>query len=100
MEAKMDAKTEQVKIWEDFLKVAKPDCKFSWAFSELICDYKGSEQGTALLSVTETYKNVEAIFITSDNNLETLREQAFLDQKTVVMTNYGITHGFFLVTPG
>ncbi len=38
MEAKMDAKTEQVKIWKDFLKVSKPDCGFRWAFLELICD--------------------------------------------------------------
>lgn len=39
MEAKMDAKTARVKIWEDLLKVAKPDSKFSWAFSEFICEY-------------------------------------------------------------
>lgn len=100
MEAKMDAKTARVKIWEDLLKVAKPDSKFSWEFSEFICDYEGSEQGTALLTATEMYKNAEVIFITPDNNLETLREQAFLDRKTVVMTNYGITRGFFLIAPG
>lgn len=45
------------------------------------------------------YKNAKVIFITPDNNLETLREQAFRDKKTVVMTNYGITRGFFLIRP-
>ncbi len=50
MEANMDAKTARVKIWEDLLKVAKPDSKFSWAFSEFNCDYEGSEQGTALMT--------------------------------------------------
>lgn len=33
-------------------------------------------------------------------NLETLRRIAFEDKKTVVMTNYGITRGFFLIRPG
>ena len=100
MEMKVDAKTERVRIWEELLKVAKPDSKFSWQFSEFICDYEGSEKGTALLTATEMYKNAKVIFITPDNNLETLREQAFRDKKTVVMTNYGITRGFFLIAPG
>ena len=91
MEMKVDAKTERVRIWEELLKVAKPDSKFSWQFSEFICDYEGSEKGTALLTATDMYKNAKVIFITPDNNLETLREQAFRDKKTVVMTNYGIT---------
>ena len=75
MEMKVDAKTERVRIWEELLKVAKPDSKFSWQFSEFICDYEGSEKGTALLTATEMYKNAKVIFITPDNNLETLREQ-------------------------
>ena len=29
-----------------------------------------------------------------------LRQRAFRDKKTVVMTNYGITRGFFLIRPG
>lgn len=99
MEMKVDAKTERVRIWEELLKVAKPDSKFSWQFSEFICDYEGSEKGTALLTATDMYKNAKVIFITPDNNLETLREQAFRDKKTVVMTNYGITRGFFLIRP-
>lgn len=97
---KVDAKTERVRIWEELLKVARPDSKFSWQFSEFICDYEGSEKGTALLTATDMYKNAKVIFITPDNNLETLREQAFRDKKTVVMTNYGITRGFFLIRPG
>ena len=64
MEMKVDAKTERVRIWEELLKVAKPDSKFSWQFSEFICDYEGSEKGTALLTATEMYKNAKVIFIT------------------------------------
>ena len=97
---RLDAQTARIQIWEELLKVARPDSKFSWAFSEFICDYEGSEKGTALLTATDLYKNANVIFITPDNNLETLREQAFLDKKTVIMTNYGITRGFFLIEPG
>ena len=38
MSAKLDAKTARVQIWEELLKVARPDSKFSWQFSEFICD--------------------------------------------------------------
>ena len=48
MEKKLDAKEARVQIWEELLRVAKPDSKFSWQFSEFICDYEGSEKGTAL----------------------------------------------------
>ncbi|MBP3890600.1 MAG: hypothetical protein J6D29_00300 [Solobacterium sp.] len=100
MENKVDAKEERIHIWEELLKVAKPDSRFSWKFSEFITDYEGSEKGNALLAETEMYQNAKTIFITPDNNLETLRERAFKDKKTVVMTNYGITRGFFLIAPG
>ena len=46
MEKKLDAKEARVQIWEELLRVAKPDSKFSWQFSEFICDYEGSEKGT------------------------------------------------------
>lgn len=96
----MEAKEARVKIWEELLKVARPDSKFSWSFSEFIADYEGSDQGAKLLAESEMYKHAEVIFITPDNNLEKLREIAFRDKKTVVMTNYGITRGFFLIRPG
>ena len=95
----MEAKEARIKIWEELLKVARPDSKFSWSFSEFIADYEGSDQGAELLAGSEIYKNAEVIFITPDNNLEKFREIAFRDKKTVVMTNYGITRGFFLIRP-
>lgn len=96
----IEAKEARVKIWEELLKVARPDSKFSWSFSEFIADYEGSDQGAKLLAGSEMYKHAEVIFITPDNNLEKLREIAFRDKKTVVMTNYGITRGFFLIRSG
>jgi len=96
---KMNAAQARVDIWEKLRKVALPDSRFSWEFSEFITDYEGSDKCAELLTATDMYKNAKVIFITPDNNLEKLREKAFLDKKTVVMTNYGITRGFFLIRP-
>ena len=52
MERKVDAKTERVRIWEELLKVAKPDSKFSWQFSEFICDSEGFLKTMAMIGVT------------------------------------------------
>lgn len=90
----------RIAIWDVLRKVAKPDSRFSWEFSEFITDYEGSENGAQLLAQTDIYKNSKVVFITPDNNLEKFREIAFKDKKTVVMTNYGITRGFFLIEPG
>ncbi len=96
----MEAKEVRIVIWENLLKVAKPDSRFSWQFSEFITDYEGSEDGAVLMASTEAYKTAKTIFITPDNNLEKFREIAFRDKKTVVMTNYGISRGFFLIKSG
>ena len=98
--AKMNAAQARVKIWAELDKVAYPDSRFSWDFAEFIIDYEGSDKCAELLTQMDIYKQAEVIFITPDNNLETLRRIAFEDKKTVVMTNYGITRGFFLIRPG
>ena len=98
--AGMDAAEARVMIWEALRKVARPDSRFSWEFSEFITDYEGSDASAELLAQQPFYRDAKVVFITPDNNLEELRKHALLDQKTVVMTNYGITRGFFLLTPG
>lgn len=95
----MDANTARVMIWEQLRKVAKPDSRFSWDFGEFIADYEGSDHCAKLFCETETYRNAQVIFVTPDNNLESLREQVIRDGKTMIMTNYGISRGFFLVRP-
>lgn len=100
MEKRTDIQAARTEVWEKLYKLARPDSKFSWDFAEFICDYEGSENSARLLTETDMYKNAKVIFITPDNNLETLREQAFRDRKTVIMTNYGITRGFFIIAPG
>ena len=98
--SKIDAGSMRVQTWEALRKVARPDSRFSWEFAEFITDYEGSDKGAELIAGRDVYKNARVVFITPDNNLEKLREIAFRDKKTVVMTNYGITRGFFLIAPG
>lgn len=98
--AGMDAAAARVMIWEALRKVARPDSRFSWEFSEFITDYEGSDACAELLTQQPFYRDAKVVFITPDNNLEELRRRALLDRKTVVMTNYGITRGFFLLAPG
>ncbi len=97
--AVMDADQARVMIWQELLKVAKPDSRFSFDFAEFITDYEGSELCTANLCQQTFYKDAKVIFITPDNNLETLREQAIRDKKIILITNYGITRGVFLLRP-
>ena len=40
MNGKIDAAAERIRIWEELFKVAKPDSKFSWQFSEFITDFE------------------------------------------------------------
>lgn len=96
---KMNAKEARIMIWEQLRKVAKPDSRFSWNFAEFITDYEGSDKNAQLLCSQEFYKKSKIIFITPDNNLVYFREQAIKDGKIILMTNYGITRGFFLIKP-
>lgn len=100
MAGKIDAKVARVQIWEELRKVARPDSRFSWDFAEFIADYEGSDKCAELLVNEEIYKNSDVIFVTPDNNLEILRERIIKDKKTLLITNYGIKRGVFVVRPG
>lgn len=97
--SRMDAKQARIMIWEELRKVARPDSRFSWNFAEFITDYEGSDNCSKLLCEQEFYKKAEVVFITPDNNLVCFREQAIRDKKIILMTNYGITRGVFLIRP-
>ncbi len=96
----MDAERARIIIWEKLRPVAKPDSRFSWDFSDFITDYEGSEKHVNLITSTDEYKKSKVLFITPDNNLEYLREQVITDKKVLIMTNYGIKRGFFVIKPG
>jgi 5-formyltetrahydrofolate cyclo-ligase len=100
MSQKMQAKEARIMIWEELRKVAKPDSRFAYNFAEFITDYEGSDDGARLFVQQDFYKNAKVIFVTPDNNMELLRELIIRDKKTLVMTNYSISRGFFVVEPG
>ena len=100
MSGKLDAKTARMMIWEELRKVAKPDSRFSFNFAEFITDYEGSDKNAELFVQQDFYKQANVLFVTPDNNLEYLREQILLDKKILVMTNYSISRGFFIIKPG
>lgn len=100
MADKMTRDEARQKVWKELRNYAYPDSRFSWDFAEFIADYKGSDACADQIRNHEVYRNSRVIFITPDNNLQKLREYAILDNKVMVMTNYGITRGFFLLRPG
>jgi 5-formyltetrahydrofolate cyclo-ligase len=100
MADKMSAEQARVMVREKLRKVARPDSRFSFNFAEFISDYEGSEKGTELFVQQPFYTKAQVLFITPDNNLETLRERVIRDGKTLVITNYGISRGFFVLAPG
>lgn len=95
----MEAAEARVMIWEKLRKVARPDSRFSWDFAEFIADYEGSDECARRFAETDVYKSADVVFITPDNNLEHLRELLIRDGKTMIMTNYSISRGFFLLRP-
>lgn len=97
---KLDASVARVQIWEELRKVARPDSRFAWDFGEFITDYEGSDKCADILTNTDMYQEAQVLFVTPDNNLEKLREQIIRDKKTMIMTNYSISRGFFLLKPG
>ncbi len=95
-----DRNDARVKVWEALRKVALPDTRFHFDFSEFIADFQGSDQATARLAAMDCYQQAQVVFITPDNCLEKLRSQAVRDRKVMLMTTYGIRRGFVELAPG
>lgn len=94
----MESKSEIRRwVWQRLREVARPDSRFHWSFSEFIPDYEGSDRCAAAIREMDTYRRSRVIFITPDNNLLALRECAIKDNKTVLITTYGIARGFMVV---
>lgn len=87
------------KVWDALRKVALPDSRFHFDFSEFIADFIGSDQATVRLTELDIYKNARVVFVTPDNCLEQLRGQVIRDKKILLMTTYGIRRGFIELLP-
>lgn len=86
-------------VWGALRNVAKPDSRFHLDFNEYIPDFEGSEAALARLTALDVYKNAKVVFITPDNCLEALRAQAVRDDKTQIVTTYGIRRGTVEILP-
>jgi 5-formyltetrahydrofolate cyclo-ligase len=84
-------------VWEKLKEVAKPDSRFHFDFSHFIPDFEGSELCVQRLREMDIYRRSRLLFITPDNCMEKLREQAIIDEKNFIMPTYGIRRGFVLL---
>jgi len=95
----MNKSEARQQVWEELIKVAKPDSRFHLNFNEYIPDFIGSKEATDNLTSMSCYKNAEVVFITPDICLEGLRTQAIYDGKTQIVSTYGIRRGFVELVP-
>jgi len=87
-------------IWAKLKDVAKPDTRFDLNFAEVIPDFEGSETATDRILDMKECKEAKFMFITPDNCLVDLRRRLIEQEKTFVMSTYGIYRGFLLMEPG
>ncbi len=86
-------------VWEHLRRVARPDSRFHWNFAEFIADYEGSETGAERIQALPAWKTSTLMFITPDNNVESVRRRAMEDGKRFVMSTYGIARSFLFIDP-
>lgn len=96
----MDKGPIRQRVWSELRRVARPDSRFHFEFSEFIPDFEGSSEALARLMECEDYQGARVVFITPDNCLEELRHLALTHQKVVLVPTYGILRGFVLLEPG
>ena len=87
------------RVWTSLSKVARPDSRFHFDFSEFIADFEGSSIATERFGKLPQYTSANIVFITPDNCLEGLRLDALKAAKAVLTTTYGIRRGFWLLDP-
>lgn len=87
-------------IWTKLKDVAKPDTRFHLNFAEVIPDFEGSDRANDRILQMPEYKKAEFLFITPDNCLVDLRRSLIEQERTFIMSTYGIYRGFLLIEPG
>jgi len=95
---KQDKQQIRLKVWQKLKNVALPDSRFHFNFEEYIPDFKDSLNARNQITESEEYKKSKFLFITPDNCLTTMREQAIKDGKDMIVSTYGIYRGFILIS--
>ena len=96
----MDRESVRSVVWDRLREVAVPDSRFHLDFSMYIPDYPGSGAIHATLRGLSFYEGLRAVFVTPDNNLESLRAALLREGRPLLMTTYGILRGFLYFPPG
>jgi len=88
-------------IWEELLKVGRPDSRFHWDFSSFIADFEGSDKCVSRIVNLDSVTSRAAgrVFVTPDNCLFSLRAYLLENYIPFVMTTYGIVRGFYEIDP-
>lgn len=90
----------RIRVWDELRNHALPDSRFHWNFADFIPDFDGSVVCADKIRSMDEYQKGAILFITPDNCLELLRRYAIEDQKTLLLSTYGIRRGFLLLKPG
>jgi len=97
----MDKNEVRQAVFEKLRKgVARPDSRFDMDLGEFIADFVGSGQALCRLIRSDFWRQADTVFITPDNCLERLRYLALWQEKTIIVSTYGIRRGFVLLGPG
>ena len=95
---KQEKQQIRLKVWQKLKNIALPDSRFHLNFAEYIPDFKDSKIANDKIIKSEEYKKSNLLFITPDNCLTTVREQAIRDGKNIIVSTYGIYRGLILIT--
>ena len=94
-------KTElRQQVWAALRKVARPDSRYHWDFSEFVPDFEGSEFCAETIAEMPWYTRCKLLFVAPDNSLARVRTQAILDGKRLLVATHALMRGFYLVEPG
>lgn len=86
-------------VWRELRKVARPDSRMHFEFTEFIPDFEGSDAATAHVERLPGYQEARYGFVAPDNCLAGLRSRMLEQGKSMVVSTYGIRRGFVLLEP-
>ncbi|HXF56029.1 MAG TPA: 5-formyltetrahydrofolate cyclo-ligase [Actinomycetota bacterium] len=88
------------RVWSELMRVARPDSRFHWNFSEFIPDFEGSDRCAQAVRDLPEYRRARVVFVTPDNGLTLIRQLCMEDGKDLLVSTYGIERGFLFVPTG
>jgi 5-formyltetrahydrofolate cyclo-ligase len=80
-------------ITERLQQVAQPDSRLDDDFESFIPDFDGSDACAAAIASLPVYETAKTIFVSRDNNLQSLRQRALANGKRVVVPSNALRTG-------